>query len=146
MNDIVITHIDDKAPEYPQVFALRDEILRRPLGMSLKDDDLSRDRIDTIFIARQGDEVLACLMLHHKDEEHLQLRQMAVAAAWQGKSVGRLLVQAAEQWAAEQGYSKMILHARQVAKGFYDRLGYTTAGDEFMEVGIPHYIMEKALA
>jgi predicted GNAT family N-acyltransferase len=29
--------------------------------------------------------------------------------------------------------------------GFYEKLGYAVTGDEFMEVTIPHYIMEKAL-
>ena len=58
MDNIIISRTDTNAPEYPQVFALRDEILRKPLGMSLKNDDLSRDYIDTIFIARRGDEVI----------------------------------------------------------------------------------------
>lgn len=145
MNNITISRIDTNAPEYPQVFDLRDEILRKPLGMSLKNDDLSRDYIDTIFIAKQEDKVVGCLMLHHKDAQHLQLRQMAVANDMQGAGVGRQIVHAAEKFAAENGYGTMILHARKVAVGFYDRLGYAVTSDEFTEVGIPHYIMEKSM-
>jgi len=146
MDNIAIAHIDTNAPEYPQVFALRDEQLRKPLGMSLKNDDLSRDYIDNIFIAKYGDKVIGCLMLHHKDDRHLQLRQMAVDSEWQGKGVGRQIVIAAEKFAAEKGYHKMVLHARKVATGFYDRLGYSITGDEFLEVGIPHFIMEKSMS
>jgi predicted GNAT family N-acyltransferase len=39
----------------------------------------------------------------------------------------------------------LCMHARKTAKGFYEKLGYAVTGDEFMEVTIPHYIMEKAL-
>jgi hypothetical protein len=37
------------------------------------------------------------------------------------------------------------LHARKIVAGFYSRLGYTTIGGEFTEVGIPHLKMEKQL-
>ena len=145
MEHIHISRIETTAPDYAQVFALRDELLRKPLGMSLKNDDLSRDYVDTIFMAKHGETVIGCVMLHHKDETHLQLRQMAVHNDWQGKGVGRLIVLEAEQYAREEGYKIMVLHARKTAIGFYERLGYKVTSDEFMEVGIPHYIMEKEM-
>jgi predicted GNAT family N-acyltransferase len=37
------------------------------------------------------------------------------------------------------------MHARKTALGFYEKLGYRVAGDEFIEVTIPHYVMEKDL-
>jgi hypothetical protein len=37
------------------------------------------------------------------------------------------------------------MHARKTALGFYEKLGYSRQGEEFTEVTIPHYIMEKAL-
>jgi hypothetical protein len=33
------------SPEYDQELLLRDEVLRRPLGMSLKNDNLENDRV-----------------------------------------------------------------------------------------------------
>ena len=146
MDNITVAIIKVDSPEYAGVFELRDEVLRKPLGMRLKNDDLSRDYTDTIFAAIDGDKVVGCLMLHHIDAAQLQLRQMAVAGDCQGKGVGRKIVQAAEQFAAQQGYSTMILHARKIAVGFYSSMGYTTTGNEFMEVGIPHYIMQKPMS
>jgi predicted GNAT family N-acyltransferase len=145
MDKITIAQIDTASPEYVEVFELRDELLRKPLGMSLKNDDLSRDHTDIILVAKQNNKVVGCLMLHHKDEANVQLRQMAVAGELQGTGVGRVIVTAAEQLAAEKGYKTMVLHARKVAVGFYDRLGYAAISEEFMEVGIPHFIMEKTL-
>ncbi|MEO8175011.1 MAG: GNAT family N-acetyltransferase [Sediminibacterium sp.] len=37
------------------------------------------------------------------------------------------------------------MHARESAVGFYEKHGYKVVGDEFVEVTIPHFIMEKEL-
>lgn len=141
--DIVV--VDPHSALYQQVFDLREEVLRKPLGMSLHNEDLSRDYTDTIMAGLMDGKVVACLMLHPKNNETVQLRQMAVYNHLQGRGLGRKLVAAAEELAAERGYKKMILHARQVALGFYKSMNYTVVGDEFAEVGIPHYAMEKGL-
>jgi predicted GNAT family N-acyltransferase len=39
----------------------------------------------------------------------------------------------------------MIMHARSTAIGFYEKMGYTVTGNEFVEVTIPHYTMQKTL-
>jgi predicted GNAT family N-acyltransferase len=143
MNDIIVSAITATSPQYQQVFDLRDEILRKPLGLSLKNDDLRRDYVDTIFIAGHKDKVIGCVLMHHLNIDEAQLRAMAVYEEWQGKGVGRLLVKALEAYTWQQEYSKIILHARKVAIGFYTALGYTVTGKEFTEVGIPHFMMEK---
>ena len=144
MQGIAIKEITINSPEYQQVWQLREDVLRKPIGLSLKDEDLSSDAEDRILIAMYDDHAIGCVML--KDAgSNLKLRQMAVANAWQGKSTGRQLVQAAEKVAKENGYKKIVLHARQVAVGFYQKLGYEITSDLFTEVGIPHYVMEKAM-
>jgi predicted GNAT family N-acyltransferase len=140
-----IVVVDPHSALYQQVFHLREEVLRKPLGMSLHNEDLSRDYTDTIMAGLLDGQVVACLMLHPKNSETVQLRQMAVYDHLQGRGLGRALVAAAEKLAAEKGYKKMILHARQVALGFYKSMDYVVVGDEFAEVGIPHYAMEKLL-
>ena len=143
MSDTTISvyTITPTMPEFDEVWHLREEVLRKPLGLSLKNDNLSRDYIDTIFVANAGGTVIGCVFLHRLSDEQLQLRAMAVYSQWQGKGIGRMLVQAAEAHAWQNGYKEIILHARKVAMGFYAGMGYTPYGDEFVEVGIPHYMM-----
>jgi predicted GNAT family N-acyltransferase len=38
------------------------------------------------------------------------------------------------------------MHARKTAVVFYEKLGYTSTGNEFTEVSIPHFVMEKRLS
>ena len=132
--------------EYEQVFELREELLRKPIGMSLHDEDLSNEVNDHILGVFDNDTLVACLILTPKDEHTVQLRQMAVASAVQGKQIGRQLVDFAEVYAVENGYNRIVLHARMIAKGFYEKLVYKQTGDVFTEVGIPHVVMEKQLA
>ncbi len=75
----------------------------------------------------------------------VQLRQMAVKPGLQGKGIGRVLMQFAENIARDRGNKKITMHARQTAVGFYEKQGYNVVGEQFEELTIPHYIMEKDL-
>lgn len=129
--------------EYRDVFELREAVLRKPIGLSLYDEDLSSEVNDYILVALLDDNIIACLILTPIANDTVQLRQMAVSELLQGKSIGKKLVEYAEQFAWQQGYTSIMLHARIVAKGFYEKLGYKQQGDVFTEVGIPHVEMQK---
>ncbi len=131
---------------YGQACLLRDEMLRKPLGLSLFDEDLDAES-DFIHVAGRGDSgtVQAYLQFKPIDERVAKMQQVLVAAHWQGKGVGRRLVEFAEDHARDEGYSEVILHAREVVTGFYEALGYRKEGDVFMEVFLPHFKQRKIL-
>jgi len=145
MHQIIVKEIKVNTPEYEQVWDLREEVLRKPLGQSLKNDDLSGDAHDHILAAFKDDTVVGCVILHPKENGVMKLRQMAVRPSMQGTGVGTLIVKAAEAATLEYGFTKIDMHARMVALDFYKKLGYTVTGDVFTEVGIPHVVMEKSL-
>ncbi len=132
-------------PKYQQVIALRQEVLRAPLGLNIYDDDLAAEVDQLIFIYEENETVLGCVLLQHYDAETFKLRQMAVADDAQGKQIGTQLVQAADTYAVQLGKSKIILHARETAIPFYEKQGYEVVGDTFFEVNLPHKKMEKVL-
>ena len=132
--------------EYAQMLELRDLVLRIPLGLSVKNDDLSQDWQDILLIASHESDVIGCAILHPIDKFVVRLRAMAVSPNFQGKGLGRMLVDEAEKIAWEHGYTRVILHARIVAAGFYEKMGYARQGELFTEVGIPHVLMEKEKA
>jgi len=142
---ITIRFVGADAPEYQKVWQLREDVLRKPLGMSLKNEDLSADANDTIVIAEVDGHVIGCLMLHDVGDPHIKFRQMAVADVWQSKGIGRKLIEAGEDRARRNGYTGVRLHARMVVAGFYEKLGYKPVGDIFTEVGIPHVLMVRDL-
>jgi len=144
-NHIIIQRIDSSHPLFAQVFALREKVLRKPLGLSLYNEDTSADALDTIFVALNEQQVIACVMIKTIDHLTAKPRQMAVAEEWQKRGVGQLLMQEAEKYMRSMGCQELQLHARQYAIGFYQKLGYEEYGPEFEEVGIAHRAMRKTL-
>jgi predicted GNAT family N-acyltransferase len=132
-------------PFYTQVIELRQRVLRAPLGLDIRNDDLEAETEQIIFIYEEGGKVLGCVLLQQYDATSFKLRQMAVDSDVQGRGIGAALVNAADLYAVQAGKHKMILHARDVAIPFYQKLGYEVTGTEFLEVGIPHHKMEKVL-
>jgi N-acetylglutamate synthase-like GNAT family acetyltransferase len=120
-------------------------MLRKPLGLNFDKEELEKEKDDILMGAFEDDRILGCCLLTRIDEKSIRLRQMAVPNNLQGRGIGRALMIFAENIARDMGYKSLIMHARTTAVGFYEKLGYSTDGNEFEEVTIPHYVMEKAL-
>jgi N-acetylglutamate synthase-like GNAT family acetyltransferase len=142
---MALKQIDHGSKEYRQMVQLRNEILRKPLGLAYSPDELAREKEDILIGAFDDDELLACCLLTKQDKHCLRLRQMAVQDNLQGKGIGASMMNFAENVARDKGFKKMIMHARKTAVGFYEKLGYKVVGGEFIEVTLPHYVMEKDL-
>ena len=137
--------IDHGSREYQQMVHLRNEILRRPLGLQFTPEELELEKEEILIGAFEEEKMLGCCMLIVEAPNSVRLRQMAVLNNLQGKGIGRALMQFAENIARDRGFQKITMHARKTAVGFYEKLGYNISGKEFEEVTIPHYIMEKML-
>jgi GNAT superfamily N-acetyltransferase len=137
--------IDHGTKDYGDMVALRRAILRRPLGLDFDPKELEREHEDLLIGCFEDDKLEGCCLLTKVDEKTVRLRQMAVLSGLQGKGFGRVLMQFAENLARDRGYKKITMHARKTAVGFYEKLGYKVTSDEFQEISIPHYIMEKEL-
>lgn len=79
------------------------------------------------------------------DRETGKIERICVLASHRQKGAGRLIVEALEQAAMKQGLHKAKLHAQTQAEGFYQKLGYHTVSDVFIEADIPHVVMIKEL-
>lgn len=137
--------IDHGSHEYRQMVKLRDDILRKPLGLNFTPLELEQEKNNILIGAFDDDEMLGCCMLVEADPITVRLRQMAVLNDLQGKGIGKVLMSFAENIARDRGYKKLIMNARKNAIGFYEKMGYKVSGDEFTEVTIPHYLMVKGI-
>ena len=132
-------------PHYRAACDLRERVLRRPLGIPLRDVDTAEDSGEELFCALQAERVIACLHLKYVDAATMKLRQMAVDPAFQKSGVGSGLVRFAEGWARGRATDAIVLDARIAAAPFYERLGYAREGEPFESVGIPHIRMRRSL-
>jgi GNAT superfamily N-acetyltransferase len=137
--------IDHRSKEYEQMVDLRRAILRKPLGIDFDQKELDREHEDILIGCFEDEKMEGCCLLTKVDDNTVRLRQMAVLSGLQGKGFGKALMQFAENLARDRGYKILSMHARKTAVGFYEKAGYKVIGDEFMELGIPHYLMIKEL-
>ena len=133
------------SPEYHEMLALRYKILRAPLGLNFSEEDLQQEKDDIFIACRENGNIIGCCILTRLTDKAIKLRQMAVDNHLQGKNIGRNVLLFAEQYAAKHGYATMKLNARKTAVGFYAKYGFMVSGDEFLEIGIPHFLMIKSL-
>ena len=131
--------------EYDQMVKLRYEIMRKPLGLNFDEEELKREKDDILIGAFEEEVIIGCCLLTKIDSHCTRLRQMAVQKSRQGMGIGESMMQFAENIARDRGFRIITMHARETAIGFYERYGYKTRGDEFVEINIPHRIMEKKL-
>jgi predicted GNAT family N-acyltransferase len=71
--------------------------------------------------------------------------RMAVLKDWRGMGAGALLLQALVERARSRGDAAARLNAQISAAGFYRRYGFEVSGPEFIEAGIAHVPMQRAL-
>lgn len=131
---------------YESSKVLREKVLRHPLGMVLREEDVAGEDEQThIGAFDENGRLLGAGILKPLSSDVVKLRQMAVDQDAQGMGTGRRIVQYAETVARARGFKVIEMHARYYAKGFYEKLGYRETGAVFKEVGMPHIKMFKIL-
>lgn len=130
--------------EYKAMVDLRYEVLRKPLGLIFSPEELAKEKDDLLLGVFDDERLVGCCILSPSGNA-LKLRQMAVDPYRQKAGIGKALLNFAETVAKEKKYPTIQLHARETAVSFYLKAGYTVSGNTFIEVGIPHYRMEKTV-
>ena len=75
-----------------------------------------------------------------------RIGRMAVLADWRGQGIGVAMLAALMAEARALGWPVVSLNAQVSAEAFYARQGFIPEGERFMEAGIAHQSMRRALA
>ena len=140
MPDVI--RIDMKNPLYQKERELRNKVLLRPIGIPDFGWEMNDDA-SWHFIAMNESELIGCVLLVPSDTNKTkgQLIQMAVETNWQGKGIGKLLVQSLIKFAQSNGLKEIEIHSRSEVTSFYEQFGFKVYGDEFEEVGVKHRLL-----
>ncbi len=74
-----------------------------------------------------------------------RIGRMATLASVRGAGIARQVLEALLRAARERGDGEVVLDAQATAVGFYERAGFVRAGAGFVEAGLPHVPMRRAL-
>lgn len=71
--------------------------------------------------------------------------RVAVLKSHRQQGAGKQLMLFFMDWARKEGYPRVYLSAQTQALVFYEKLGFTAYGNEYLEAGIKHFAMEMPL-
>ena len=106
-------------------------------------DELDAESLQIVGFDEKG--VIATCRLRDLGGGEWKLERMVVDRRVRRCGVGGRLLAGAERQAGERGATEMVLNAQRRAEPFYAANGYVPEGESFMEAGIEHVSMRKAL-
>lgn len=134
--------IDYGSGDYKKAVALREEILRKPLGLFFTKEELEMEKDHVHIAGFLGQEMIATAVLV-PDGNEMKMQRVALKASFQGKGIGSALIHFCEEHASKHGFRSIYCHARGTAIQFYQKNQYTIEEEPFDEDGIPHHKMRK---
>ena len=133
------------ADERQALLALRHDVFVDEQGVPLDLEIDEHDETAVHIVALEDGELLGtCRVL--QAGEQAKFGRLVVARHARGRGIGAELLAEAERHAQRMGCDRMVLAAQTSAMGLYERAGYTAHGDVYLDAGIEHMTMEKALA
>ncbi|MGI8801412.1 MAG: GNAT family N-acetyltransferase [Solirubrobacteraceae bacterium] len=133
------------ASELALALDLRAAVFCGEQGISLAAEQDGRDgEALHLGLFEGGALVGTCRLLEVHFSEPI-VQRVAVRADRRGRGFGRALIERALVEARRGGAAALTLHAQLESEGFYRGQGFTREGRPFVEAGIEHVAMRRAL-
>jgi GNAT superfamily N-acetyltransferase len=130
--------------EWESYYDLRYRVLRQPWNQKKGSEQDGQENDAVHFAVFITGIVVAVARLDKPNEYTYQIRFMAVEPAFQGKNIGKLLMEFILRRCQIDKRDHIILHAREGAIPFYERLGFGIVEQSYLLFGsIQHFLMEK---
>ncbi|MBX9465163.1 MAG: GNAT family N-acetyltransferase [Aquamicrobium sp.] len=142
MTDLTLLAVPVFSPLCNLAFALRREVFIVEQGVPEEEEHDADDLTATHVVAIVEGAVVATLRILWKPE-HAKFGRVAVSRSQRGRKLGARLIRFAIEHAREKGQPRCYLESQSDKTGFYERLGFTSYGEEFMDAGIPHLRMKN---
>jgi predicted GNAT family N-acyltransferase len=124
---------------------LRREVFIDEQGVSEADEVDGLDDQSIHLLAWDGDRPVGTARLLVKGTVG-KIGRVCVLAEARGNGLGAALILAAlEELRRRPGVRDATLGSQSHATGFYEKLGFVIEGDMFLDAGIPHRLMRRAL-
>lgn len=94
-------------------------------SITLRREFDEHDGPDTQYIVLTDEEFPVATCRFYRQEPDLAIiGRVVVLPEYRGKGLGKRTVEEAERWLRELGFSRAAVESRDVAVGFYEKLGY----------------------
>ena len=106
-------------------YYVRIQGMARQHGITLRREFDEHDTPDTKYIVLTDDDFpVATCRFYPLDAQSAMIGRVVVLPEYRGKGLGMQVVTEAENWLRVLGFTSAVVESRDVAVGFYEKLGY----------------------
>lgn len=124
-------------------FYIRQEVFVKEQGVPLENELDSFEERSTHVIGYDTNHMPFACARFRPYNDAAKVERVAILKDYRKDGYGKTLMHAIERFAKDQGYQQLVLNAQVQAQGFYEKLGYMSTGDIFIEENIDHIKMYK---
>ena len=107
-------------------YYVRIQGMARQHSITLRREFDEHDAPDTKYIVlTDSDFPVATCRFYPLDTDSAMIGRVVVLPEYRGKELGRRVIEEAESWLRDLGFSQTVVESRDVAVEFYRKLGYT---------------------
>jgi len=131
-------HLANWQTDGPALHAIRETVFihEQQVPVELEWDEFDASCLHALALDSAGNPVGTARLL---PDGHIG--RMAVLREWRGHGVGSALLLWLLAEAKERHLQQVVVNAQTYAVGFYTKFDFQTAGEEFIDAGIPHVRM-----
>jgi len=124
--------------------AIRREVFMREQNVSEAEEIDGTDGACIHLVVYDGEKPVSTGRVKITDDDDMDyiIGRVATLKSHRGQGLATGVMEALVEACVQMGGTRQILHSQTHARGFYEKLGFTVCGEEFMDAGIPHVLME----
>ena len=112
-------------------YFVRIQGMNRQYHIALQDEFDEHDGAESKYIVLLDDEYpVATCRFYELDKSTVLVGRVVVLPEYRGKHLGARVINEAEKWIVELGYTEIFIDARLEATGFYEKLGYSKTDEK----------------
>lgn len=127
--------------DYPLSREIREEVFVKEQEYPIELEFDEADENCWHLVLTDDEKAIATARLLKLSEGVFKPGRIAVLKAYRGKNIGAELLTLIIEKAKEMGAKELHIGAQTYAVGFYEKFGFKTTGEEYMDEHIPHIDM-----
>lgn len=127
--------------DYPLSREIREEVFVREQEYPIELEFDEADETCWHLVLTDNEKAIATARLLKLSEGVFKPGRIAVLKEYRGKNIGAELLTLIIEKAKEMGAKELYIGAQTYAVGFYEKFGFKTTGEEYMDEHIPHIDM-----
>ena len=133
-----------KSPIYEDALSIRHEVFITEQNVPFE-CEIEGEEGKYYFVGYVGTTAAVCARAFMESHRIWHVKRVACRKEYRGKHLASELMRFIEEKASDSRIKQKTHNAQDQAAPFYERLGFKTIGEGFLEAGIPHHRMDKEI-